>query len=68
MTYEQLVLNRHVLEQLKEGKQPSVSNKEKVSLDYLANHYDNIISRLEKEMERRPNQTEFTFQLRVSRK
>ena len=68
MTYEQLVLNRHVLEQLKEGKQPSVSNKEKVSLDYLANHYDNIISRLEKEMERRPNQTEFTFRLRVSRK
>ncbi len=68
MTYEQLVLNRHALEQLKEGKQPSVSNQEKVSLDYLANHYDNIISRLEKEMERRPNQTEFTFRLRVSRK
>ena len=67
MTYSQLALNRYVLEQLKEGKTPSISNSQKVDLDYLANHYDNVITDIEKEMKKNPRQVDFIFQFRGSK-
>ena len=48
MTYRQLALIRHVLNEMKEGRNPTVSNNEKVDLDYLHNYFDNIISDVEK--------------------
>ncbi len=67
MTYGQLALLRYVIEQVKEGKKPSVSNDQKVDLDYLANHYDNVISDIERDMKRRPNCREFAFVIRISK-
>ena len=52
MTYRQLALLRHVLEQVKSGKLPEITNAEKVDLDYLENYYDNLISNIEKEKKR----------------
>ena len=52
MTYTQLALIRHVLEQVKNGKLPEITNTEKVDLDYLENYYDNLISNIEKEKKR----------------
>jgi len=49
MTYTQLALIRHVLEQVKNGKLPEITNTEKVDLDYLENYYNNLISNIEKE-------------------
>ena len=49
MTYTQLALLRHVLEQVKGGKLPEITNAEKIDLDYLTNYYDNLISEVEKE-------------------
>ena len=49
MTYTQLALLRHVLEQVKNGKLPEITNTEKVDLDYLENYYNNLISNIEKE-------------------
>ena len=49
MTYSQLALLRHVLEQMKEGKLPEITNAEKVDLDYMANYYDNLITDIERE-------------------
>jgi len=49
MTYTQLALLRHVLEQVKEGKLPEITNAEKVDLDYLENYYDNLISDIERD-------------------
>ena len=67
INYPQLALLRFVLEEVKEGRVPSVSNDQKVDLDYLHNNFDNVISRIEKEMKRRPNHTEFSFVMRVSK-
>ena len=67
MTYGQLALNRYVLEQLKEGKTPSISDSQKVDLDYLANNFDNVISDIEKDMKKKPKQKEFAFVIRVSK-
>jgi len=52
MTYTQLALLRHCLEQVKGGKLPEITNTEKVDLDYLENYYDNLISNIEKEKKR----------------
>jgi len=49
MTYSQLALLRHILEQVKEGKLPEITNDEKVDLDYMANYYDNLILDIERE-------------------
>jgi len=49
MTYSQLALLRHVLEQMKEGKLPEITNAEKVDLDYMANYYNNLILDIERE-------------------
>jgi len=49
MTYSQLALLRHVLEQVKEGKLPEITNAEKVDLDYMANYYNNLILDIERE-------------------
>jgi len=49
MTYRQLALLRHVLEQIKGGKLPEITNAEKVDLDYLENYYDNLISNIERD-------------------
>ena len=49
MTHSQLALLRHVLEQVKEGKLPEITNDEKVDLDYMANYYDNLILDIERE-------------------
>jgi len=53
MTYSQLALLRHVLEQVKEGKLPEITNAEKVDLDYMANYYDNLILDIEREKKRK---------------
>lgn len=55
MNLKQLALNRYVIEQVKEGKTPSISNDEKVDLDYIANYWDNIISMADKEVKKKPN-------------
>jgi len=49
MTLTQLALLRHVLEQVKAGKLPEITNAEKVDLDYMANYYDNLITDIERE-------------------
>jgi len=49
MTLTQLALNRYILETVKGGKLPEITNNEKVDLDYLANYFDNLISEVEKE-------------------
>ena len=48
MTYRQLALIRHVLNEVKEGGNPTISGEEKVDLDYLHNYFDNIVSDVEK--------------------
>ena len=48
MTYRQLALIRHVLNEVKEGGNPIISSEEKVDLDYLHNYFDNIASDVEK--------------------
>ena len=48
MTYSQLALLRHVLENVKEGKLPEITNNEKVDCDYMANYYNNLISDIER--------------------
>lgn len=65
MDLKQLALNRYVVEQIKEGKKPSVSNDEKVDLDYLANYWDNIISDIEKEVKEKPNTKGVAFRLYI---
>jgi len=52
MTYSQLALLRHVLEQMKNGKLPEITNAEKVDLDYMANYYNNLILDIEREKKR----------------
>jgi len=52
MTYRQLALLRHVLEQVKNSKLPEITNTEKVDLDYLENYYNNLILDIEKEKKR----------------
>ena len=61
MNLKQLALNRYVIEQVKEGKKLSVSNDEKVDLDYIANYWDNIISMAEKEVKKQPNAKTVVF-------
>ena len=61
MNLKQLALNRYVIEQVKGGGKPSVSNDEKVDLDYIANFWDNIISMAEKEVKKKPNAKTVVF-------
>jgi len=49
MTEGQLALVRYILEQVKEGKTPSVSNDEKVDLDSTTNYFDNLLLDVEKQ-------------------
>jgi len=63
--FRQLALNRHVLEQVKEGKKPSISNDDKVDLDYLADYFGNIISMIEKEIKKKPKTKDIAFRLWV---
>ena len=49
MTHSQLALLRHVLEQVKEGKLPVITNDEKIDCDYMANYYNNLILDIERE-------------------
>lgn len=63
MNLSQLALNRYVVEEVKEGKKPSVSNDEKVDLDYLATYWDNIISMAEREKQKKPNIKTVAFRL-----
>lgn len=48
MTEGELALARYVLEQVKEGKLPSITNNEKVDLDNVARYFDNILLDVEK--------------------
>ena len=43
-----MALARYVLEQVKEGKLPSITNNEKVDLDNVARYFDNILLDVEK--------------------
>lgn len=63
MELKQLALTRYVLEQVKEGKNLSISNDEKVDLDYLANYFDNIIMMAEREKKKKPNTKYVAFRL-----
>jgi len=65
MNLSQIVLNRYILETLKKDKKPSLSNEEKVDLDYLVNYWDNIISEIEKEIKKKPNIRGVTFKFNV---
>ena len=49
MRYSQLALNRFVLEEVKEGRMPAITNNEKVDLDYMAGYYNNLILDIEKD-------------------
>ena len=50
MTYSELALLGHILNNVKEGKLPEIaSNDNKVDLDSLANYFDNLILEVEKE-------------------
>jgi len=53
MTYTQLALLRHCLENVKAGKMPEITNAEKVDCDYMANYYDNLILDIEREKKRK---------------
>ena len=66
MNIKQLALQRYVIEQVKEGKTPSVSNAEKVDLDYIANYWDNIITEIEKEIKKKPDIRGCTFKLNIA--
>lgn len=68
MNLKQIALNRYVCEQIKEGKEISISNDEKVDLDYLANYWDNIITEIEKEIKKKPNIRGCTFKLNIALK
>jgi len=66
MNYRQLSLQRYVLEEVKEGRTPSVSNDEKVDLDYIVNNYDNIIRDIEKEMKKNEKLRNVVYRLVVN--
>ena len=63
---QQIALNRMVVEKLKDKKKPSISNDQKVDLDYLFNYWDNIISQIEREVKKKPNIRGVTFKLTVT--
>ena len=52
MTHTQLALNRYILEEVKEGRMPSITDNEKIDCDYMAGYYDNLILDIEKEKTR----------------
>ena len=54
MTYSQLALNRYVLEEVKNGRMPTITDNEKIDLDYMVNHWDNVISNIEKDKKKNP--------------
>jgi len=49
MTLTQLALNRYILEEVKNGRMPSITDNEKIDCDYMVNYYDNLITDIEKE-------------------
>ena len=52
MTEGELALARHILEQVKEGKEFTISNKEKVDLDSITDYFNNILLDVEKSKKR----------------
>ena len=54
MELKQLKLNKDVIEKVREGKKPSISNDDKVDLDSLTNYWNNIIDMVEKEVGQKP--------------
>jgi len=52
MTNKQLVLINHVLEQVKEGKKPSISNSDKVDLDDVVVYFGNLLLDVDKQIKR----------------
>lgn len=63
MNLSQLGLNRYIIEQIIEGKKPSISNNSKVDLDYLANYWSNIMAMAEEEMKKKPNTKSIAIRL-----
>jgi len=53
MTEGQLALNRYILEQVKEGKPLTITNNEKVDLDFMVNYYNNLLLDIEREKKRK---------------
>ncbi|GAG06418.1 unnamed protein product, partial [marine sediment metagenome] len=49
MTYGELALLRRILERVKEGKEVSISDDQKVDTDSLYNYFDNVITHIEKD-------------------
>jgi len=66
INYRQLGLQRYVIEEVKEGKTPEITNDEKVDLDYITNYWDNIITEIEKEIKKKPNIKGCTFKLNIA--
>ena len=52
MTEGELALARHILEQVKEGKEFSMSNNEKVDLDSITDYFNNLLLDIEKNKKR----------------
>lgn len=48
MTEGELALTRHVLEQVKEGKEVSITKEEKVDLDSVTDYFSNLLSDIAK--------------------
>lgn len=49
MTEGQLALAQDILEKVKEGKKPSISNVEKVDLDSVTDYFNNLLLDIEKQ-------------------
>lgn len=52
---------------MKEGEDPSISNNEKVDLDSMHDYFNNVVTKIENDMKRKPNHTEFSFVMRVEK-
>ena len=48
MTEGQLALARHILEQVKEGKEFTMTNEEKIDLDSITDYFNNLLLDMEK--------------------
>ena len=43
MTERELALTRHVLEQVKEGKEVTITKEEKIDLDSIIDYFNNLL-------------------------
>ena len=66
MTEGELALARHVLKQVKEGKEFTTSKEEKVDLDSVTDYFNNLLLNVEKSKKRGKAKGEIiTYQLNI---